>query len=80
MLIKKEDQRDLLVYAFRYTLGRATYAPQQVASVLKQCWLDLPQSDRDLYRREIKEAVDRGAAGHKCDELVWMQIANLRDE
>ena len=38
MLIPESEQRDLLIYAFRYTLGRCTYAPHTVIAVLKQSW------------------------------------------
>lgn len=76
MIIPQEHQRDLLIYAFRYTLGRATYAPHTVMEVLKGCWPDLSDADRSLYVREIQEAIDHGQAGHECDKNAWAGLIN----
>lgn len=77
MLIPESDQRDLLIYAFRYTLGRATYAPHTVVAVLKRCWKDLSSHDRELFKREIREALEINRAGHECDKAAWREILAL---
>lgn len=76
-LIPDGDQRDVLIYAFRYALGRATYAPQTVVAVLKRAWPDLSDADRRLYQREIRDALEAGNAGHRCDQAAWESILEL---
>ena len=41
MKIENDDDRLILIAAFRYALGRMTYMPSVVAGVLAQCWADL---------------------------------------
>lgn len=79
MLIPETQQRDFLIYAFRYTLGRATYAPHTVIAVLKNAWPELGSGDRALFKREIKEAVQADLAGYPCDKKAWMSILSLED-
>lgn len=74
-LIPNADQRDLLIYAFRYTLGRSTYAPHTVMSVLKRCWWKLSKGDRELYLREIREAQKQGSLGVDIDAKAWSDFA-----
>lgn len=63
MLIQETDQRDLLVYAFRYVLGRQTYATATMQDVLRISWLQLERENRVLFKREIREARDRRRLG-----------------
>lgn len=76
-LIPVEDQRDILIYAFRYTLGRMTYAPYTIITVLKQCWGELSDADKRLYQREIREAIELNKAGMDCDVQAWSEILKL---
>lgn len=77
MKIETDDDRLTLIAAFRYALGRMTYMPSVIASQIESCWNDLTQADRGLFRREIKEAIDRGHAGHPCDVRRWKKILEL---
>jgi len=77
MLLKDSDQREILIYAFRYALGRCTYAPHTIVDILKSRWWDLSEGDRALFIKEIREASDLNLLGHDCDRAGWMQIARL---
>ena len=77
MKIPQQWQRDILFYSFRYTLGRSTYAPHTVIKALKKVWLDLPASDRALYQREIREAIENGRAGMDVDVRAWKTVLEL---
>lgn len=72
-----EDQRDVLIYAFRYTLGRSTYAPHTIISILKTNWDLLSDGDKKLYQREIKEAIDNDMAGQEMDRKAWASVLDL---
>lgn len=77
MKIETDDDRLVLIAAFRYALGRMTYMPSVISGQVKACWSELTASDRNLIKREISEAIERGCAGHKCDIDRWGEILLL---
>ena len=77
MKIENDDDRLILIAAFRYALGRCSYMPSVVAGVLAQCWADLTEHDQRLIRREIDEAIERGHAGMDCDVATWKLVLAL---
>ena len=80
MKIETDDDRLILIAAFRYALGRMSYMPSVVAGVLTQCWPDLTEHDQRLIRREIAEAIERGHAGMSCDVATWRRVLALGDK
>lgn len=79
MLIPEPYQNEMLVYAFRYALGRSTNAPHAVVRVLKQAWPTLPTHERKIYKKEIAEAIDNNQARHDIDKQAWLSILSLED-
>lgn len=77
MKIEDDNDRLVLIAAFRYALGRMTYMPSVICKVLQDNWKDLTESDRKLIQREIQEAIDRNLAGMSCDVNNWKEILNL---
>jgi len=71
MKINEEQFRDMLIYAFRYALGRCTYAPHDMVKIIWRNREGLSNADRDLFIREIREAIERDMAGHECDKRAW---------
>ena len=80
MKIDDNEQRELLIYAFRYTLGRASYAPHTVVRILKRNWAKISPHDKQLYKREIREAIELSKAGMPCDESAWKSLLSMEDE
>lgn len=76
-LIPIENQRDILIDAFRHTLGRKTYAPHTVIGVIFNSWNQISAHDRKLIQREIKEAIERGRAGMEFDAKAWATLLEL---
>lgn len=65
----------ILVCAFRYALGRATYVVSIVVNELHSNWSELRESDRELIVREILEHKKKfGKIGHDIDEREWMTL------
>lgn len=64
----------VLVAAFRYAIGRMTYAIDAVAIELIAAAPHLNPKDRELIAREIKQADLRGAMGMQCDRDTWMRV------
>lgn len=79
MLIREDAQRELLVYAFRYALGRSRYSTLSVQEVLRAAWPELSMSDRMLYQREIREreAMGEGAMGMEIDKRRWLELLKM---
>ena len=79
----KGYERDLLIYAFRYILGRRTYAVSTIIDLLKSNWDILSEGDKQLYIKEIKEYKElygeRGL-GDSCDIKCWNSILELEDK
>ena len=67
------DQRDMLMYAFRYVLGRQTYAVSTVVDNILHNWGNLSEGDRKLYQREIREHKDTYGFSF-IDEPTWNKI------
>ena len=80
MKIESDDDRLILIAAFRYALGRMSYMPSAVAGVLEQCWSSLTEHDQRLIKREITEAIERGHAGMDCDVATWRGILAIGDK
>lgn len=55
MILNSEFDQDVIVYAFRYTLGRHSYAPGLMRDKLDAVWNQLHDSDKELILREILE-------------------------
>lgn len=67
---------DILFFAFRYALGRRTFAPSIVAMQIKQNIKEMPTDDLKNIDKEIMEAWVVGALGDEYDVKTWV---NLQD-
>lgn len=67
---------EIIFYAFRYALGRMTYAVSTVAEFIINNLEDLDETDKNLIVKEIKEAIDEGNAGMQCDIDQWLKVVN----
>ena len=72
----------IVFFAFRYALGRKTYAVSTVVGFLQENWENLSYKCKSTIQREIKQAIKSGNAGDTMDVEAWEQIrsynANLR--
>ena len=76
-MIKIDQSRDILIYAFRYALGRMSYSVSIVRDEIARNWSQLSEGDRKLYHREIREAISNNRAGMECDIRTWSTILML---
>lgn len=74
----KEEDQDILFYAFRYALGRRSAAVSQVVGIINNRWGDIPRRNKEQMQAEIRHAVRMGRAGDKCDIKDWQKILNLK--
>ena len=74
------NQDILLFCAFRYALGRQTYVVSTVADIIKANWDHMPQSRRNMFRKEIEEAIEKGYAGSvNIDVPDWLSVIHMID-
>ena len=66
-----------VVGAFRYALGRRSYAVGCVASELIRIAPVLGSHTRELIVREIQDALDRDMAGMEYDRETWKEVASI---
>lgn len=66
---------DIAFCAFRYALGRQTYAVGEVGAYLIRVRDHLPRHARRLICSEIEEAIERGEAGADMDVSNWRAVA-----
>ena len=67
MKIENDNDRLILICAFRYALGRMTYIPDVVSEEIINNWNSLSKHDKKLIQKEIKEAIDNNLL-----EWIWM--------
>ena len=74
------NQDILLFCAFRYALGRQTYVVSTVADIIKANWDHMSQGRRDMFRKEIEEAIEKGYAGSvNIDVPEWLSVIHMID-
>lgn len=69
----------ILLCAFRYALGRKTYAVSEVAKELKLNWPNLSNIFKRQARYEIEQALHNDDAGMEMDKKEWKSILELKD-
>ena len=77
-----EFNNDIVVYAFRYCLGRYTYAVGICIEFIINNWSVLQQKTKVLIHKEIKEHKDPitnpyHTLEHKCDSDGWDKVLAL---
>ena len=66
-----------LFFAFRYALGRRTYAPSIVAMEIKANLSKMPTPDLQGILDEIMDAWAVGKLGDECDIRTWTDLHDL---
>jgi hypothetical protein len=80
-LTPRDLEADILFWAFRYALGRQTYAVSDVTQSIRHAWAKLSPKHRALIKKEIRQAQERDGLGNAAiDAPDWLGILNLPDE
>lgn len=70
----------LMLYSFRYVLGRMSYAPDDWVDMFKFLYPQLEDRDKDLLFERIKEELEQAfrieeinpkSLGWDCDRQLW---------
>ena len=71
---------DILFYAFRYALGRKTYAVSDVVGALTSNWNEISRNTKEIIIKEILNASSKEGLGMDCDKQQWLSILQLNKE
>ncbi len=83
------EKLTLWLGAFRYYLGRETYAVSEFCDLLIRMWGSLPDVTKDLIKRDLDRAFEsereltRSDSGNyrplgmECDKAQWERVATL---
>jgi hypothetical protein len=79
--IHDQDMRDILIYAFRYSLNRMSMAPYTIRTTILDNLDNLKEIDLKIIKREIDEAVENHLAGDvRVDEPEWAKLSKVIEE
>jgi hypothetical protein len=84
-LLRRADHKicvdeDVLFWAFRYALGRSSYAVNDVVSAVHENWSDLQVTTRERIHKEIKDwmaSCEGSDTIMECDLASWSLLLNL---
>lgn len=71
-----DDHKFIMVCAFRYALGRGSYAPSLVIEYLSKHIEQFTSYDRALIVREIDEYFER-VPRHELNKDMWLSFATF---
>jgi hypothetical protein len=83
-----DGDSELVFWAFRYFLGRATAATGLFAQHLGKAWPTIAPNYREGIKKELEQAIaddnrarDKGfehkPLGHDCDRDLWLELMNV---
>lgn len=80
-MIPATHQEDILFFAFRYCLGRKTYAVSTVVEAIIYSWPHISARTKRMMKREIVDYKNKNfSVGHLyIDDPEWMKILVLED-
>jgi hypothetical protein len=80
-----ETGSHMLLWAFRYSLGRQTYCPSMVRDELRRAWSKLAEETRYCILRDLREEIERDSdesptLGDACDRKAWREFYEWASE
>ena len=73
-----DQKTDFMIFcAFRYCLGRMTYAVSICADYLTAHWRKLHPDTQKMIHQEIQKAFERSEYGHECDYEDWQRVLSM---
>lgn len=71
------DTSMMVSYAFRYCLGRMTYAVSDCVEFIIANWDNIHTNEQRLMHGDIKRAIYSGQAGTETDKQQWRKVLAL---
>lgn len=67
-------QDDLILYAFRYCLGKDIYAIEPMANCIAENWHDINRHYQNVIIHDIETALRTHRAGEPHNAEVWSEL------
>jgi len=64
----------ILIFAFRYAIGRMTYAPSILLEELKRNWNEFGPGTKKQIKDDIIRQKEIDGLGMGCDQKLWLEI------
>ena len=77
--MNKYNEEGIMFYAFRYALGRKTYAVSTVSTALIDNWHLISNKTKEIIIDEINKAIEKGDAGMEMDVKQWKAVLLLEE-
>ena len=75
--ISKTELIELLLFGFRYALGRRSAAVSSMSERLIKYWDLLPEFTREQIHIDIRHAIQHQISGDDCDVWEWEKVLAL---
>ena len=72
--IKNDELEALLIYAQRYAIGRMTYAPTEVATLVRKYMPYATTGALNILIQDIEQQTDVDMLGEECDKKMWLAL------
>jgi len=67
-------KENIILYAFRYCLGRQSYAVSEMVEYLLENWKNISEQTKEKIKHEIECAIRSNEAGANIDVKEWKKI------
>lgn len=75
--ISLHEFRLILIYSFRYALGRMSTAPSTVSGIIQDNLDKLNLHSKAQIISEIDYAIEHNCYGMDCDKQTWLKLREL---
>lgn len=72
--ISQDHFQSLIIYATRYTIGRQSYAPHEMETIIKAYLPLLPTSVLRILINDIDVESKMKGYGADCDKTMWQSL------
>jgi len=77
--MKIKVNEEILLYAFRYALGRMTYSVRDVTKTINENFDSLSNRFKSTIKKEIIQKKEVDGLGMSCDQEEWLNILDVLD-
>lgn len=77
MEVSNNNLKTMIIFSFRYALGRQSMAPSIIKDIINEYKEILSEHDKLQIINDIDHAVEHNMAGMDCDVKTWKSVKNI---
>lgn len=74
--VNREDFATIAICALRYSMGRRTYMPRLVQSIVRPFLPEMSDKDLHVLQDDLHRQKEMGNYGDPCDKEEWLRFAS----